>query len=207
MYAKRTFLAEGHGMLYGPQNIFGSAELTPTQRAAQKKRREAAARIADAARAHDAKAEGSVTTQAPASPGQETGGALTPSGFFESAWKILDAPTARPEKLADKGLLSSWPVQRIQEMVCAYYNISVPELVSPSRTQELAGPRQVAMYLSRVLTGRSLPEIGRRFGQRRHTTVLHAVRVISSRLQRDARLRRDIAAITERLKAQSARAP
>jgi hypothetical protein len=193
-------------MLYGPQNIFGSAALTPTQRAAQQKRREAAARIADAARAHDAKADARVEDKpSPAALVFDAVGSMTAETFFASAWRILGAP--RAGEAADKRPLVSWPVQKIQEAVCTHYHVSMAELVSPSRTQELAGPRQVAMYLSRILTGRSLPEIGRRFGQRRHTTVLHAVRVISARLPGDARLKGDIAAITERLKALGARAP
>lgn len=190
-------------MLYGPQNIFGSAALTPTQRAAQQKRRETAARIAHAARACDAKAETCAAMPKIVAP--ETTGALTPAGFFESAWKMLDGPAVAQATVGYP--LGSWPVQKIQEAVCAHYHISLADLISPSRTQELAGPRQVAMYLSRVLTGRSLPEIGRRFGQRRHTTVLHAVRVISRRLHSDAALKRDVSAMTERLKALRERVP
>jgi hypothetical protein len=192
-------------MLYGPQNIFGSTALTPTQRAAQQKRREAAARIADAARAHDAKADAMMENKpSPAALASDSAVAMTAETFFASAWRMLGGPSAHAA--ADKRPLVSWPVQKIQEAVCAHYQVSMAELVSPSRTQELAGPRQVAMYLSRILTGRSLPEIGRRFGQRRHTTVLHAVRVISARLPADVRLKGDIAAITERLKASGERA-
>jgi hypothetical protein len=194
-------------MLYGPQNIFGSASLTPTQRAAQQKRREAAARIAEAARVQGAKAD--ATQEETPSPTSSLAAtvvdAMTAETFFAAAWRMLNAP--HTGGAIDKRPIVSWPVQKIQETVCAYYHVSMAELVSPSRAQELAGPRQVAMYLSRILTGRSLPEIGRRFGQRRHTTVLHAVRVISARLPGDARLKGDIAAITERLKAQGDRAP
>ncbi|TIN12878.1 MAG: chromosomal replication initiator protein DnaA, partial [Mesorhizobium sp.] len=59
-----------------------------------------------------------------------------------------------------------------------HYNVSKTELLSNRRTRTIVKPRQVAMYLSKVMTPRSLPEIGRRFGGRDHTTVLHAVRKI-----------------------------
>ena len=65
-----------------------------------------------------------------------------------------------------------------QRIVARHYNVSKTELLSNRRTRTIVKPRQVAMYLSKVMTPRSLPEIGRRFGGRDHTTVLHAVRKI-----------------------------
>lgn len=67
--------------------------------------------------------------------------------------------------------------------VCREYNISRVDLISQRRTAPIVGPRQMAMYLAKTLTLRSLPEVGRRFGGRDHTTVLHAVRKIEGRPQ------------------------
>ncbi len=69
-------------------------------------------------------------------------------------------------------------IEDIQRVVARHYNVSKTELLSNRRTRTIVKPRQVAMYLSKILTPRSLPEIGRRFGGRDHTTVLHAVRKI-----------------------------
>ena len=63
-------------------------------------------------------------------------------------------------------------------IVARHYNVSKADLLSSRRTRTIVRPRQIAMYLAKVLTPRSLPEIGRRFGGRDHTTVLHAVRKI-----------------------------
>ena len=69
-------------------------------------------------------------------------------------------------------------IEDIQRIVARHYNVSKTELLSNRRTRTIVKPRQVAMYLSKIMTPRSLPEIGRRFGGRDHTTVLHAVRKI-----------------------------
>jgi chromosomal replication initiator protein len=69
-------------------------------------------------------------------------------------------------------------IEDIQRIVARHYNVSKVELLSNRRTRTIVKPRQVAMYLAKVMTPRSLPEIGRRFGGRDHTTVLHAVRKI-----------------------------
>jgi len=71
-------------------------------------------------------------------------------------------------------------IEDIQRVVARQYNVSRADLLSSRRTANVVRPRQVAMYLAKVLTLRSLPEIGRRFGGRDHTTVLHAVRKIES---------------------------
>ncbi|MCX7939139.1 MAG: chromosomal replication initiator protein DnaA [Thermoflexales bacterium] len=88
---------------------------------------------------------------------------------------------------------------QVIEAVAAYYNISVAEMVSPSRNKELVQPRQVAMYLLRQETDASLPEIGALLGGRDHTTVLHGVDRIRARLEVEEQLRRDIMHIRERL--------
>ena len=70
-------------------------------------------------------------------------------------------------------------VDRIQNVVCNFYGISLNEMLSQRRSRPLARPRQLAMFLSKKLTSRSLLEIGRRFANRDHTTVIHAVKTIT----------------------------
>ena len=76
-------------------------------------------------------------------------------------------------------------IEDIQKLVASRYNVSRSDILSERRTAAVVRPRQIAMYLSKVLTLRSLPEIGRRFGGRDHTTVLHAVRKIEKALSED----------------------
>jgi chromosomal replication initiation ATPase DnaA len=76
-------------------------------------------------------------------------------------------------------------VGRITREVCRYFNIPKTDLISSRRTKNLVIPRQVAMYLAKTLTLKSLPEIGRRMGDRDHTTVLHAVRKMGHLVGRD----------------------
>ena len=83
-------------------------------------------------------------------------------------------------------------IEDIQRIVARHYNVSKNELLSNRRTRTIVKPRQVAMYLSKVLTPRSLPEIGRRFGGRDHTTVLHAVRKIETQSGADTTLAQEL---------------
>jgi hypothetical protein len=90
-------------------------------------------------------------------------------------------------------------VPRILAAVAAHYDVEVAEILAHRRTAHLVIPRQVAMYLAKALTGRSLPDIGRRFGGRDHTTILHGVRKIAALMQRDAELAEDVAELTAHL--------
>ncbi|RYC09910.1 chromosomal replication initiator protein DnaA [Ciceribacter ferrooxidans] len=83
-------------------------------------------------------------------------------------------------------------IEDIQRVVARHYNVSRQELVSNRRTRMIVKPRQIAMYLSKTLTPRSFPEIGRRFGGRDHTTVLHAVRKIEELIGADTKLSHEI---------------
>ena len=83
-------------------------------------------------------------------------------------------------------------IEDIQRIVARHYNVSKTELLSNRRTRTIVKPRQVAMYLSKVMTPRSLPEIGRRFGGRDHTTVLHAVRKIEGLSDSDNTLAQEL---------------
>ena len=76
-------------------------------------------------------------------------------------------------------------VKEIQEQTCAAFGVSMDDLLSSTRTQPIAFARQVAMYLSRELTDVSLPAIGRAFGNRNHTTVMHACKRTAERIATD----------------------
>lgn len=86
-------------------------------------------------------------------------------------------------------------VRAIQHSVERYYALPAGAMRSPGRHRRIARPRQLAMYLARRLAGRSLPEIGRLFGDRDHTTVLHAVRAIEALRLADPVVERDIDAL------------
>ncbi len=90
-------------------------------------------------------------------------------------------------------------IDEIQSRVSDHYRIRKAEMTSARRAREVARPRQVAMYLSKQLTPRSLPEIGRRFGGRDHTTVIHAVRQIEKLRAQDPELDSDIRLLTRQL--------
>ncbi len=83
-------------------------------------------------------------------------------------------------------------IEDIQRLVANHYNVSRADILSSRRTATVVRPRQIAMYLSKILTLRSLPEIGRRFGGRDHTTVLHAVRKIDGLVGNDTSLAGEI---------------
>ncbi|WP_421358606.1 chromosomal replication initiator protein DnaA [Agrobacterium rosae] len=83
-------------------------------------------------------------------------------------------------------------IEDIQRIVARHYNVSRQELVSNRRTRVIVKPRQIAMYLAKMLTPRSFPEIGRRFGGRDHTTVLHAVRKIEELIGGDTKLGHEV---------------
>lgn len=83
-------------------------------------------------------------------------------------------------------------VEEIQRRVAEHYNIRLSDLLGPKRLRQIARPRQIAMWLAKQLTTRSLPEIGRRFGGRDHTTVMHGVRRIEALMATDAQLAEDV---------------
>ncbi|NKC30491.1 chromosomal replication initiator protein DnaA [Falsiroseomonas selenitidurans] len=83
-------------------------------------------------------------------------------------------------------------IEEIQKRVAEHYNIRLTDMSSPRRARAVARPRQVAMYLAKQLTSRSLPEIGRRFGGRDHTTVMHAVSRVAELMQSDSAFAEDV---------------
>jgi chromosomal replication initiator protein len=104
---------------------------------------------------------------------------------------LTGQPVSR--ELADNVLAGLYPdlrprrrtLREIQEQVCTAFDVSLDQLLSASRTATVAWPRQVAMYLARELTDATLPAIGRAFGGRNHTTVLHAHRRTAERIASD----------------------
>jgi len=91
-------------------------------------------------------------------------------------------------------------VDEIQKTVAAYFSMSPSDINSKRRTQSVVRPRHIAMYLAKTMTTRSLPDIGRRFGGRDHSTVIHAVAKITAQLGSDPLLAEDIEAIRKRLR-------
>ena len=83
-------------------------------------------------------------------------------------------------------------VDKIQNTVANFFNIPLAEMLSQRRSRPLARPRQIAMYLAKKMTTRSLPEIGRRFANRDHTTVIHAVKTITRLSEKDHEMKTNV---------------
>ena len=92
-------------------------------------------------------------------------------------------------------------VEEIQRRVAEHYNIRLSDMIGPKRLRNFARPRQVAMFLCKQLTSRSLPEIGRRFGGRDHTTVMHGVRRIEELRSSDGQIAEDLELLRRALEA------
>ena len=83
-------------------------------------------------------------------------------------------------------------IEKIQNVTSNFYSINLQEMLSQRRSRPLARPRQIAMYLAKKLTTRSLPEIGRKFANRDHTTVIHAVKTIEKLYQNNEEIKKNI---------------
>jgi len=90
-------------------------------------------------------------------------------------------------------------VESIQNIVAVYFNLNIQEMLSPRRSRSLARPRQIAMYLAKKYTTNSLPDIGRKFSNRDHTTVIHAVKKIDELIKNDNEIRHSVTEIIKRL--------
>ncbi len=90
-------------------------------------------------------------------------------------------------------------VDKIQNTVSNFYSITLTDMLSQRRSRPLARPRQIAMYLCKKMTTRSLPEIGRRFANRDHTTVIHAVKTISKLIECDDEMKKNLIHLREML--------
>ena len=93
-------------------------------------------------------------------------------------------------------------IDQIQKKVAEHFNIKISDMHSARRSRTVARPRQVAMYLSKNLTTRSLPEIGRKFGGRDHTTVIHAIKKVEELKKNDSNFSEDIEILTRSLQTQ-----
>ncbi len=121
-------------------------------------------------------------------------GALTRLYAFASLVGTEITPEMAQDCLAD--ILRSFErkisIEEIQRQVSEHYNIRLSDMIGPKRVRSFARPRQVAMFLCKQMTSRSLPEIGRRFGGRDHTTVMHGVKRIEELRHQDAQIAEDL---------------
>jgi chromosomal replication initiator protein len=95
--------------------------------------------------------------------------------------------------------IKSINVEFIQNLVASHFNLNIHELLSPRRPRSLARPRQIAMYLAKQHTTNSLPDIGRKFANRDHTTVIHAVKKIDELIKKDNEIRQNVIEIKKKL--------
>ncbi len=133
-------------------------------------------------------------------------GALKNLKFYANTYHIdvIDIDTASKalntlestKIIPDKDISS----KKIQEEVASFYKISIADMVSKKRPKEIAYPRQVAMYLIREITGKSLPAIGKEFGGRDHTTVIYAHKQISDKMKTDTGLQKEMDTIKSNLR-------
>jgi chromosomal replication initiator protein len=90
-------------------------------------------------------------------------------------------------------------IEFIQNLVADYFNLNIKEMLSPRRSRSLARPRQIAMYLSKQHTTNSLPDIGRKFSNRDHTTVIHAVKKIDELMRNDNEIKHSVEEIKKKI--------
>ncbi len=90
-------------------------------------------------------------------------------------------------------------VETIQNLVASYFNLNLQEMLSARRSRILARPRQIAMYLAKQHTSNSLPDIGRKFSNRDHTTVIHAVKKIDELIKKDNEIRQSVLEIKKKI--------
>ena len=99
-----------------------------------------------------------------------------------------------------QGEAAAVSVESIQELVCERFSVTLGELTGHRRSQNIVYPRQVAMYLARELTDSSLPKIGKEFGGRDHTTVIHATSKIARLIREDRSVYNLVQELTARVK-------
>jgi chromosomal replication initiator protein len=125
--------------------------------------------------------------------------------FASLTGRPLDAPLAHEvlDGLYRQKKAVRRSIEDVQHATCKAFDISHEELLSPARAQRLTWPRQVAMYLARELTDQTLPAIGRAFGNRDHTTVMHACKRTAERIAQDPDAHRVVRDLTEQLRSRS----
>ena len=127
-----------------------------------------------------------------ASATQGLAAAISRQDEARQAQAVVEAEVEEPPKKPP-------PIWKIQNVVARHYKITHNDIISTRRFMNVVLPRQVGMYIAKMDTPRSLPEIGRRFGGRDHTTVLHAVRKIDALIKTDDKLAGEIAEIRAEL--------
>jgi chromosomal replication initiator protein len=125
---------------------------------------------------------------------RELEGSLTRLGAFSSLTKSVITVDLAKEVLHNtlKGMRNEITVEGIQKTICEYFNLKLGDLKAKRRTQNVALPRQMAMYLCRKHTETSFPAIGNKFGGRDHSTVIHASRAIERRIKEDPHMQTTI---------------
>jgi chromosomal replication initiator protein len=134
---------------------------------------------------------------------RELEGALTRVVAFSSlTGRRMDVQLAQDvlREVFPQGEAAAVSIEKIQELVCDRFSVSITELTGDRRSQNIVYPRQVAMYLSRELTDSSLPKIGRQFGGRDHTTVIHATSKIARLIREDRSVYNLVQELTARVK-------
>ena len=127
--------------------------------------------------------------------GRELEGVVT---RLHTTWHVMRQPiTLEVAEQAIRDLVQGMEPRRIKideilKVISRHYGVSRSDLLSERRHRSVVWPRQIGMYLAKQLTSRSLPEIGRRFGGRDHTTVLHAIRKIETHLAANPRLKDEL---------------
>lgn len=115
---------------------------------------------------------------------------------------IAEATTAEPIEVCVLPIPEPvLTIDGIKRVVCRHYGVSNTDLISPRREARITWPRQMAMYLCREFTTRSLPEIARRFGNRDHTTAIHAVRKVRDMIKTDVTVAAEVSNFREYLSA------
>ncbi len=118
------------------------------------------------------------------------------ASLSKTAISVEFARTVLKDLLHDRRVIT---IEAIQASVCDHFGVRIGDLLSPKRTRNIVGPRQVAMYLARKLTNASFPAIAERFGNRDHSTVIHGVKTVTDRLIEDGGLRAAVAQIERML--------
>lgn len=112
---------------------------------------------------------------------------------------VFESEKLLPQILGQQPRKRQIRVVDIQQSVARFYGIEIMDLISARRTGNIIGPRQTAVYLAKTLTTLSYPQIGRKFGDRDHTTMIHAYRKIRAIAQNDIKFRADLQAIAKDL--------
>ena len=124
--------------------------------------------------------------------------AVIPRSFYVT-YQPCDPDCAWVQAMKEDPIPKVVRIEDVKRVVCKRFMLNHRELVGSSRNRRVVRPRQIGMYLCREVTQRSLPEIGRKFGNRDHTTVLHALRKIKSLIEVDGEIAETVTVLKRRL--------